>query len=74
MLRATRHLLDEVPLDLSRYAKEFAEPVLAQAKHAEDWRRKEAVGAVAAIAVSCTNVDAVRDVFDAVKVRRCRLT
>lgn len=68
VLRSTRTLLDSASLDLSRYATQLCEPLLSQVKHADDWRRNEAVGAVAAIAASSTNVDATRDLFNAIKV------
>jgi alkylhydroperoxidase/carboxymuconolactone decarboxylase family protein YurZ len=66
-LRSTRLLLESAPLDMSRYAALVCEPLLAQVKHVEEWRRADAAGAIAAVARSSTNVDAARDLFDAVR-------
>ena len=60
VLRSTRSLLETTSLDLSRYAVQLFEPLLSQVKHADEWRRAEAVGAIAAVASSSTNVDATR--------------
>ena len=64
VLRSTRSLFTATTIDLSRYAAALLEPLASQMKHADAWRRAEAVAAVAAIARSSTDVDAVRGIFE----------
>ena len=62
-----RRLLETTTLDLSAHAPALVEPILAQVKHADAWRREEAVGCLAAIVDSSAEEEACRSIFDAVR-------
>ena len=66
-LAPVRRLLETTTLDLSAHAPALVEPILAQVKHADAWRREEAVGCLAAIVDSSAEEEACRSIFDAVR-------
>ena len=66
-LAPTRRLLEMTTLDLSAHAPALVEPILAQVKHADAWRREEAVGCLAAIVDSSAKEEACRSIFDAAR-------
>lgn len=67
VLESVGVLLRSVNLDLSKYAIEILSVVLAQARHADEERRHEALSIVRCLSQKSSNPDAVEAIFNSIK-------
>lgn len=67
VLESVGVLLRSVNLDLSKYAIEILSVVLAQARHADEERRHEALSIVRCLSQKSSNPDAVEAMFNSIK-------